>query len=148
MILVDEYAALPALVDMPPATLADESLALTYSRAYRLTRALLDPRPGRLEIRGRFTRLAEALTATDRQLLHERLADPDPAVLTIVDPRSLIRTAAAIQNTYAVSLLQAETLAAAVTHDWAIRFGDHGSLSAPVRQAADELRLDLAVIEP
>lgn len=147
MILVDEYAALPALVDRPPATLGGESLALTYSRAYRLTRGLLDPGPGRLDVRGRFTRLAEELTTTDRQLLYEALADPDPEVLTIVDPRPLIRTAAAIQNTYPLSLLQAETLAAAVTHDWAIRFADRGSSSAAVRQAADELSLDLAVIE-
>ncbi|MGH9024697.1 MAG: hypothetical protein ACRDWD_01055 [Acidimicrobiia bacterium] len=96
-------------------------------------------------MRGRFTRLAEALTPADRQVLYERMSDP--TVLTIVDPRPMIRAAGAIQNTYAVSLLQAETLAAAVTHDWAIRFGNPDSASAPLRQAADELGLDLAVIE-
>lgn len=115
MILVDEYGALPALVGRPAVQLAGEALALTYSRAYRLTRALLDPGPGRLATRGRFTRLVEALNTGDQLMLHERLADPDPAVLTILDPRPLIRTAGAIQNTYAVSLLQAETLTAAVT---------------------------------
>lgn len=78
VILVDEYAALPALVGRPPAQLAGEALALTYSRAYRLTRALLDPGPGRLATRGRFTRLVEALNTGDQQMLHERLADPDP----------------------------------------------------------------------
>ena len=76
MILVDEYAALPALVGRPPVQLAGEALALTYSRAYRLTRALLDPGPGRLATRGRFTRLVEALSAGDQLILHERLADP------------------------------------------------------------------------
>lgn len=96
--------------------------------------------------RGRFTRLVEALSAADLRLLHERLADPPPAMLTIVDPRSLIRTAGAIQNTYAVSLLQAETLAAAVTHDWPIRFGEVASASDPVRRAAVELGLDLDTI--
>ena len=143
MILVDEYVALPALVGLPPAQLAGEALAMTYSRAYRLTRALLDPGPGRLATRGRFTRLVEALSAADLQLLHERLADPDPAMLTIVDPRPLIRAAGAIQNTYALSLLQAETLAAAVTYDWPIRFAEPDSASEPVRRAAVELGLDL-----
>ncbi len=59
-------------------------------------------------------------------MLHERLADPDPELLTIVDPRPLIRTAGAIQNTYTVSLLQTETQAAAVTDDWPIRFANKG----------------------
>ena len=146
MILVDEYAALPTLVGLPPVQLAGEALALTYSRAYRLTRALLDPGPGRLATRGRFTRLVEALSAADIQLLHERLADPDPAMLTIVDPRPMIRTASAIQNTYAMSLLQAETLAAAVTNDWPIRFAAADSASESVRRAAIELGLDLTTI--
>ena len=78
--------------------------------------------------------------------MHERLADPDPAILRIVDPRPMIRTAGAIQNTYAVSLLQAETLAAAVTNDWPIRFAAHESAPEPVRRAAVELGLDLATI--
>ncbi len=146
MILVDEYFALPALVGHSPAELAGEVLALTYSRAHRLTRALLDPGPGRLATRGRFTRLVEALSTADQLKLHESLADPDPAVLRIVDPRPLIRTAGAIQNTYALSLLQAETLAAAVTNDWPIRFAAHESAPEPVRRAAVELGLDLATI--
>lgn len=146
MILVDEYAALPALAGRPDLSFTGEVLALTYSRAYRLTRALLDPGPGRLQTRGRFTRLVEALSSEGLQALHERLADPDPAILTIVDPRPLIRTAGAIQNTYAVSLLQAETLAAAVTNDWPIRFAAHESAPEPVQRAAIELGLDLATI--
>ena len=146
MILVDEYVALPALAGRPHLSLVGEVLALSYSRAYRLTRALLDPGPGRLQTRGRFTRLVEALSAEGLQALHERLADPDPAVLSIVDPRPLIRTAGAIQNTYALSLLQAETLAAAVTNDWPIRFAAHESGPEPVRRAAVELGLDLATI--
>lgn len=147
MILVDEYAALPALVGRRPPGLDDGPLAVTYARAYRLTRALLDPGPGRLATRGRFTRLVDALGRADQQALHERLADPDPAILSIVDPRPLIRAAGALQNTYAVSMLQAETLAAAVTHDWPIRFADPESASAPVRRAASELGLDLGVLE-
>jgi hypothetical protein len=117
--LVDEYAVLPPLAGRPAAPLVGKPLALTYSRAYRLTRALLDPGP-RLATRGQFSRLVESLSAADQQALHERLADPDPTLLTIVDPRPLIRTAGAIQNTCTLSLLQAETLAAAVTHDWPI----------------------------
>ncbi len=62
------------------------------------------------------------MSTADRQALHERLAEPDADVLVIVHPRPLIRTAGAIQNTCAVSLIQAETLAAAVSHDWPIRF--------------------------
>ncbi len=65
-------------------------------------------------------------------------------MLRIVDPRPLIHAAEAIQNTYAVSLLQAETLAAAVTHDWPIRFADPASASEPMRRAVVELGLDLA----
>jgi hypothetical protein len=46
VILVDEYAALPALAGRPHLSLAGEILALTYSRAYRLTRAYSIPDPG------------------------------------------------------------------------------------------------------
>jgi hypothetical protein len=60
VILVDEYAALPALAGRPLDALAGSPLGLTYGRAYRLTRALLDPGPGRLRVRGRFTRLLDA----------------------------------------------------------------------------------------
>ncbi len=146
MILVDEYAALPALAGRPDRSLSGEVLALTYSRAYRLTRALLDPGPGRLQTRGRFTRLVDALSPEGHRALHERLADPDPAILRLVDPRTLIRTAGAIQNTYALSLLQAETLAAAVTNDWPIRFAAHESSPESVRRAAVGLGLDLVTI--
>jgi len=146
VILVDEYAALPALVGQAHPSLGGEVLALTYGRAYRATRALLDPGSGRLRTRGRFTRLAEALSPEGLRALLESLADPDPVVLRIVDPRPLIRAAGAIQNAYAVSLLQAETLAAAVTHDWPIRFADPASASEPMRRAAVELGLDLDTI--
>ncbi len=67
-------------------------------------------------------------------------------VISIVDPRPLIRTTGAIQNTYALSLLQAETIAAAVTNDWPVRFADPSSAPEPVHRAADELGLDLTVI--
>lgn len=139
-------AALPALAGRPDPSLSGEVLALTYSRAYRLTRALLDPGPGRLQTRGRFSRLVDALSPEGQRALHERLADPEPAILRLVDPRPLIRTAGAIQNTYALSLLQAETLAAAVTNDWPIRFAAHESSPEPVRRPAVELGLDLATI--
>lgn len=75
---------------------------MTYGRAYRLTRVLLDPGPGRLQVRGRFTRLVDGLAPTDQHALHEQLADPDPRLLTIVDPRPLIRATGVIQNTYAL----------------------------------------------
>lgn len=80
------------------------------------------------------------------QVLQEWLAEPNPALLAIVDPRPYIRTTGTVQNTYAVSLLQAETLAAAVSHDWPIRFGDPDSTTAHVDRAAHELGLDLAVL--
>ncbi len=60
-------------------------------------------------------------------------------------PRPTIRTAGAIQNTYALSLLQAETLAAAVANDWPIRFFDPDSATETVRLAATQLGLDLDV---
>lgn len=146
MILVDESLVLLRLAGRPPEQIAAESVALTYSRAYRLTRALLDPGPGRLAVRGRFSRLVSALSAADQAVLHDRLAEPDPAVLTIVDPRPTIRTAGAIQNTYSVSLLQAETLAAAVSNDWPILFAEADSASGPFTQAATELGLELSVL--
>ena len=74
------------------------------------------------------------------------MADPDPALLLIVDPRPLIRTASGIQNNYSVSMLQAETLAATVTYDWPIRFADAASTTPSVQQAGDELGLDLETI--
>jgi hypothetical protein len=65
VILVDEYAALLALVRREPPTLTGQPLALTYGRSYRLTRALLDPSPGRIKVRGRFTKLVDALIPAD-----------------------------------------------------------------------------------
>ena len=147
MILVKEYAALPALVGRRLPALG-ESLALTCGRTYRLSRALLDPGPGRLLVRGRFTRVIDDLAPHERHVLLDLLADPDPAVLLIVDPRPSIRTAGAIQNAYNVSLLQAETPAAAVSYDWPIRFADAASTTPSVRQAADELGVDLETITP
>lgn len=146
MILVDEYLAIRAISGSPPDHAGDRVVALSYGRAYRLTRALTESGPGRLRVRGRFTRLVDALEQRDRQVLYQWLATPDPAVLSVVDPRPLIRTAAALQNTYALSLLQAETLAAAAEHAWPVRFGDPDSVSAGVRRAALELGLDLAVL--
>ncbi|HEX2698848.1 MAG TPA: hypothetical protein VHM89_01415 [Acidimicrobiales bacterium] len=146
MLLVDEYVALPALVGRAPEPVQGQALAMTYGRTYRLTRALLDPGPGRLQVRGRPTRLVDGLSPVDQHTLHEQLADPDPRLLTIVDPRPLIRATGAIQNTYALSMLQAETLAAALTHDWAIRFADAASAPDPVRRAAEELGLDLQIL--
>lgn len=146
MILVDEFLAIQAISGAPPAALAGSAIALTYSRAYRLTRALMDAGPGRLRVRGRFTRLVDGLNQQDQRALQEWLTDPDPAVLTVPDPRPLIRTAAALQNTYAVSLLQAETLAAAATEDWPVRFADADGASPAVRRAAQDLGLNLAVI--
>jgi hypothetical protein len=93
VILVDEYLALLRLADQAPEQIRSEPLALTYSRACRLTRALLDSGPGRLAVRGRFTRLVDALSPSDQAVLHDRLANPDPAILTVVDPRPTIRTA-------------------------------------------------------
>lgn len=43
MLLVDEYVALPALAGRAPQPVQGQALAITYGRAYRLTRALLDP---------------------------------------------------------------------------------------------------------
>ena len=146
MILVDEYAALPALAGRPLAALGGDVLALTYDRTYRLTRALLGSGRGPLGVRGRFTRLVDELVPADRHGFLELLADPDPALLLIVDPRPLIRTAGGIQNNYSVSMLQAETLAAAVTYDWPIRFADAASTTPSVQQAANELGLDLGTI--
>jgi hypothetical protein len=97
-------------------------------------------------VRGRFTRLVDGLTPGDQHALQGQLADPDPALLTVVDPRPLIRATGAIQNTYALSMLQAETLAAALTHDWPIRFAEPASAPEAVRRAAEELGLDLQLI--
>lgn len=149
MVLVDEFAALLALVDRAPGALANDTVALTYSRAYRLTRALLDPGPGRLRVRGRFTRLADELTEQERHILHARLADPNEESdhIVIIDPRPTIRATAAIQNTYALSLLQAETLAAGAANDWPVRFLDVDSATETMQRAAQQLGLDLAVID-
>lgn len=147
MHLVDEFGGLLVLAGRSPAALEGHSVALTYGRAYRLTRALLDPGPGRLQVRGRFNRLVDGLSVADRDSLHDLLVNADPTVFMIVDPRPLIRTTAAIQNTYALSLLQAETLAAAVTGDLAVRFVDRDSATNTLRTAATELGVDLAVVQ-
>ena len=97
-------------------------------------------------MRGRFSRLFEGLSAGDLAALHVRLANVDPDVLVIVDSRPLMRTAAAIQNTYSVSLLQAETLSAASTHDWPIMFSASDITSEPFRRAVTEIGLTLRVL--
>lgn len=43
-------------------------------------------------------------------------------------------------------MLQAETLAAALTNDWAVRFADAASAPDTVRRAAEELGLDLQLL--
>ncbi len=146
MILVDEFLAIRVIAGNSPEPLGGEPAALTYGRAYRLTRALLGSGPGRLQVPGRFTRLVDALGEGDQRAINEWLADPDPAVLTVIDPRAYISGAAALQNTYAVSLLQAETLAVGAEHDWPIYFGDPDSGPEPVQRAARDLGLDLRVI--
>lgn len=147
MILVDEYLAILVAAGAAPPEVAGQSAGLTYGRAYRLARALLAGGSGRLQLRGRFTRLVDGLSAEGQELLADWLADPDPAVLSVIDPRPLIGASAALQNTHALSLLQAETLAAALVGTWPIRFADPDSVSTAVRQVALELALDLAVIE-
>lgn len=146
MILVDEHLAVLIAAGAAPSEVAAQPAGLTYGRAYRLTRALLGGGPGRLQLRGRFTRLVDGLSVEGKQLLAE-LAEPDPALLSILDPRPLISAAAALQNTHALSLLQAETLAAALVENWPIRFADADNVSTAVRQAVHELTLDLAVID-
>ena len=146
MILVDELLAIRVIAGSAPDALRGVSAALTYGRAYRLTRALLGSGPGRLQVRGRFTRLVDSLGEEDQRALGEWLAEPDPDVLTVIDPRAHIRGAAVLQNSYAVSLLQAETLAAGAEHDSPIRFGDPDSAPEPVQRAARDLGLDLSVV--
>jgi hypothetical protein len=87
MILLDEYLAIRVISRSAPEAIAGAPVALTYGRAYRLTRALLDVGPGRLHLKGRFTRLVDALSPEGQELLAEWLADPDPGVLSVVDPR-------------------------------------------------------------
>jgi hypothetical protein len=145
VILVDEYLAIRVISGNAAEALGSGAVGLTYSRAYRLTRALSTSGPGRLRVRGRFTRLVDALGELDQRVLYEWLGNPDPAVLEIIDPRVFLRTTAALQNTYAVSLLQAETLAASADQEWPIRFGDPDSASVAVHRAARELGLDLAM---
>ena len=47
---------------------------------------------------------------------------------------------------YTLSMLQAETLAAALIHDWAIRFAEAASTPDPACRAAEELGLDLQIL--
>lgn len=146
MILIDEHLAILVASGAAPSEVSGAPTGLTYGRAYRLTRALLGGGPGRLQLRGRFTRLVDGLSTNGQRLLAEWLADPDPEIVSVVDPRPLISATAALQNTHALSLLQAETLAAALMKNWPIRFADPDSVSTAVRQAARELALDLAVV--
>jgi hypothetical protein len=133
MLLVDEYVALPALAGRAPQAVHGQALAMTYARAYGSPGRCSTRAGARLQVRGRFTRLVDGLTPAGQHALHEQLADPDPGPPPIVVPRPLLRATGAIQKHLRALDAQAETLAAALTHDWAIRFAD--AASAPERCA-------------
>lgn len=147
MIIVDEQLALRVAATgwaRPP---LEEPAALTYGRCYRLIRALANPGAGRLAVRGRFTRIVDTMSLSDQQALREWMLDPASETLRVIDPRPHVQATAALQNTYSISLLQAETLAVALSNDWPLIFGDPASVTTTVQRAVTELGLTLTILD-
>jgi hypothetical protein len=86
VIVIDEYLALRVLAGTPPKGLVYEELGITAYRHWRLLQRVHSPGTGQL------SRLLAALSPTDRDVVRH----PDPAVVQIRDPRSLLDDAAAI----------------------------------------------------
>lgn len=142
MIVVDDYLALAAIAGQLPPALADQSIATTYGRVYRLLRAITSSQTS-----GQLTAQFELLSEGRRDALIEVIADPPPSVLVIIDPRTTLWQSTQIHNAFGgMSMLQTETLAAAVVHDAAIRIGTERNVSDAMRRAAEALGIDLAVL--
>ena len=82
MILVDEYLAVLVISGTRPDPLGDGAVALTYGRAYRLTRALIDVGPGRLQVKEDAVRFGDPDSATETVRRAARELGIDLALLT------------------------------------------------------------------
>ncbi|MEO8696959.1 MAG: hypothetical protein ABI658_25855, partial [Acidimicrobiales bacterium] len=76
MIVVDDYLALAAIAGQLPPALAEQSIATTYGRIYRLLRAITNSQTS-----GQLTAQFRLLSEGRRDALIEVIADPPPSVL-------------------------------------------------------------------
>jgi hypothetical protein len=135
-LVIDEYLAIRVVVGFRPIELGDEPLALPAYRHYRLLQRVHAPGTGQL---------SALLADRDAQALRQ----PDPDVLQILDPRPLLDQAAAIGARFSASgLLVGETLAAGLTFGHQLWFGTRRNVGARLAQIADDLGIDVRILEP
>lgn len=115
-ILVDDQLALVAalgLLDLP-ATFHSGPASTTYGFQVRLLSAASDQRPGRPTSSPlkRILKLAES-DGRDAAAVLTRIVRPNPDLLRLINPLETAQRTAAIRESHRVSLLIAESLAAA-----------------------------------
>lgn len=139
MIVVDEYLAVRIVFgDWPDDLPDDDDIALPASRHWRLLQRIHNPSGGQL------TAIVAGFTPDELMALRF----PHPEVLQILDPRPLLDDAAAINARYnAGGWLISETLAAAVVHGRQLWFGRQGNVGERLEVTADQLGIDVHLIE-
>ena len=112
----------------------DETLGLPAYRHYRLLQRIHQPGTGQLS-----TALT-MLNDTDKAVLRR----PHPEVLQILDPRPLLDNAPAIGAAYkSAGLLVCETLAAALTHNRQLWFGNPRNIGTRLTEIANDLNITI-----
>ena len=135
MLVIDEYLAVRVLAGAWPDEIpADETLGLPAYRHYRLLQRIHQPGTGQLS-----TALA-VLDDNDKTVLRR----PHPEVIQILDPRPLLDDAAAIGAAYkSAGLLVCETLAAALTHNRELWFGNPRNIGTRLTEIAADLNITI-----
>lgn len=136
MIIVDEYLAIRSLLGELPAEVPDEPLALTTSAHWRILQRVHAPSGGQL------SQALAALSPSARAALQR----PAPAVLEILDARTLLDEAASIAAAYGgTGLYIAEMVTAALHHERALWFGTERNIGRRRPEIAEDLGIAIHV---
>lgn len=139
MRVIDEYLAIQALSgDWPPGLPDDDVLALPNYVHWRLLAALDAGRGGQL------SRAMDSLSPSTREAIRE----PDPYLVTILDPRPLMVRAAQINARFGGGgLLVCETAAAAIDHGNELWFGRAQNVGRRLLDIARAMGIEVHILE-